>query len=447
MKVGLVSSRYYVDIVKNIVKQEFDDIDLVPLTYANFAEATELVRRYQSRFDALIFSGRGAFESSAASVSQTVIWRILTRHSDRLLRTLLIASIQGMDITHISCDTYDKTILNEVFKEIGIKNPCIQVYPYGENPTHPTYLDDLIQFHVNNYQSGKANFCITLLNHVYKELSNQGVPCYFALPTYQCVRETLQDVRLRYMAQYNQRSQIVVLMAKIDTPNKYSIIGKDEYQFHADKQIISEHIYRFANKIKAAVLETSYNTYILFSTKHILESETKGFNRIALLDDIEQSALHTVSVGIGYGITASEAKYHAVLAMEKAESIPKCSAYMMAEDGRCYGPLSQEERQQPLQPIIDEKLYRIASNTQLSINRINQLNTIMRRNRQDCFTTKELAAQCNISIRSMDRILNRLEEKGYAELVGRRIVGKTGRPSRIMRLCFDGSNRQNNIRL
>jgi len=436
MKIGLVSSRYFVDIVQKVVHKEFDDIELVPLTYKNFTEATELVNRHQSKFDALVFSGRGAFESAAASVKQKVIWRILTRNCDRLLRTLLIAAMDEIDITRISCDTYDKAIIMEVFHEIGINNPRIIVYPYGENPTHPTYLDDLIQFHTENYQSGKISFCITLLNHVYQELSKRGVPCYFALPTYQCIRETLQDVRLSYLVQRNQRSQIVVLIIKIDTPDKYSVIGKDEYQFYEDKQVISEYVYRFANRIQAAVLELSFNTYILFSTKHILESETCGLNRISLLDDIEQNSLHSVSVGIGYGITASEAKYHAVIAMEKAEGIPKCCAYMISEDGRCYGPLSQEEHQNPSQPIIDEKLYHIASVTQLSINRINQLNSIIRRTKQECFTAKELAAHCNITVRSMDRILNLLEEKGYAEVVGRRIIGKTGRPSRIIRLRF-----------
>ncbi len=440
MRVGFVSSRYFVDIMQRVAQREFDDIQLVPLTYKNFSEAAQMVREHQNEFDALIFSGNGAFDCSATSVKQTIIWRILTMHGDRLTRALLLASIGGYDLTRISCDGYQKDILTDIYEEIGIKKPYILFYPDGEDLTDPSHVDKIARFHLHSYQSGTVSCCITLFHYVYQYLIDRGIPCFFALPTYHCARETLQNVRLSYIAQHNQRSQIAVLMIKIDTPSKYSVIGQDEYQFHADKQVISDYVYRFASKIQAAVLEISYNTYLLFSTRHILEDETSGFTDIALLGEVGQSALHSVSVGIGYGTTAAAAKYNAIVAMEKAEKITGCSAYLLTEDGNCYGPLAQTEQRRPVKSTIDKRLYQIASDSQLSINRISQLNTIVQHHCQDCFTTKELAEQCGITTRSMDRILNRLEQAGYAMLVGKKVIAETGRPSRIMRLLFAQSN-------
>ncbi|WP_243161261.1 hypothetical protein [Clostridioides difficile] len=49
------------------------------------------------------------------------------------------------------------------------------------------------------------------------------------------------------------------------------------------------------------------------------------------------------------------------------------------------------------------------------------------------FTSKELATICGISIRTMDRIILRLCDSGYCEVVSEQLMSKYGRHSRILR--------------
>ena len=50
------------------------------------------------------------------------------------------------------------------------------------------------------------------------------------------------------------------------------------------------------------------------------------------------------------------------------------------------------------------------------------------------FTSRELAAICGVSVRTMDRIILKLCDAGYCEVISEKLMHKSGRPSRILRL-------------
>ena len=56
----------------------------------------------------------------------------------------------------------------------------------------------------------------------------------------------------------------------------------------------------------------------------------------------------------------------------------------------------------------------------------------------DTMTSEELAQRLNITARSVNRIIARLEEKGCVTIVGKRSTGK-GRPARVMKFILPDS--------
>ena len=86
---------------------------------------------------------------------------------------------------------------------------------------------------------------------------------------------------------------------------------------------------------------------------------------------------------------------------------------------------------------INKRFYKIADESQVSLNKIFQIYNIMEREQKKNFTSKELATKCGISIRSMDRIIEKLENAGYIEIVGKNIITQYGRPSRIIKINFN----------
>ena len=268
-------------------------------------------------------------------------------------------------------------------------------------------------------------------------LKKNGIYCFTAYPSRAVIRETLSKLYLKHQAIQNQKSKIVILSIEIDLPSEYSVISKDEYSYIHEKMELLEMIYKFAQDIKAAVVEASYNTFLLFSTKNVLELETDNFKNISLLNEISKNSLHTVSIGIGYGSTAQDAKYNANLGVIKSKQYNINSAYIVYENNKIEGPImANNKNYETKNNLIDKKLALISETSGVSINTVFTIYNIISKYKKTHFTSKELSEACNLSTRNINRIITKLEINGYCSIVGKKIVNNTGRPSRIIKFNF-----------
>ncbi|WP_304159702.1 winged helix-turn-helix transcriptional regulator [Fusobacterium ulcerans] len=434
MKVGLVASSSYIEKINMVVKKEFDQINITNIIYDDYKKVPEMLEKIQKKYDVLMFTGMLCYKYALQHIQPETIWEKFPRHGDRLLRALLEVIERGYDIKNISFDTYSKDVLEEIYAEIGFAHD-LKIQVINESILDVEYNNRVFEFHRANYRQGKTSCCITALYKVTKMLEKEGIPHIVAVPTYNTIRESFKKAYLKYQAKINQKSQLVVLSICINIPKEYSINDKNEYRYILDKMKVSEQIYFFAQKIQAAVIEPSKDSYLLFSTKEILESETDNLYNIELFENLKNQIFNSISIGIGYGETAIEAKYNANIAMEKAKQKGENILYVIYSGNRIYGPIKYNNTDDSLE--INKRFYKIADESQVSLNKIFQIYNIIEREQKKNFTSKELATKCGISIRSMDRIIEKLENAGYIEIVGKNIITQYGRPSRIIKINFN----------
>ena len=201
-----------------------------------------------------------------------------------------------------------------------------------------------------------------------------------------------------------------------------------------EKNKLSEIIYLFAQNIKAAVTEVSFNTYQLVSTRNILEVETNNFRTFSILDSVSKNSLHTLSIGFGYGKTADEAKSNANLAMMKSQKTAENCVYVIYENKEVLGPIKNTFLETDNK--IDSKLLSISEKCNISLNKIFNIYNAINKYKKNTFTPKELSNICKISIRSTNKLLTILENNGYTEIVGKKFSEGSGRPSRIIKFRF-----------
>lgn len=437
MKVGIVAPFELIEKINLEIKNKFKYMEYTNIIYAEYKEAVSRLENRQKCFDAVLFGGQTPYNYAKKYMEPVIVWEYIPRHGSSLLNALLKASRSGYDISKASFDSYSSSLLYETYDEIGIQRENLDIYIARENPLEYGYLDDVYTFHKKNYEERRVSCCISALFSVHQRLCEEKIPCILLEPTINVIRDALYKLNLQHIAQINQNRQIVVLSIDISTPDEYSLLNYNEYQFVLDRMKISEQIYLFAEKIQAAVLEVSFNSYFLFSTRNILEVETDNFRKIDLFNRINKEALGSISMGIGYGGTAREAKYNANLGMLKAKKFGKNSVCVVYENEKMLGPIEFEGREGLQGNRIDEKILNIAEKSQIGVNTIFKLYDIINRYKQDCFTSKELAKIHGISVRNMDRILNKLEEAGFAKVAGKKAAADAGRPSRIMKLYFE----------
>ncbi|MGN1032365.1 MAG: hypothetical protein ACI4PU_02785, partial [Intestinibacter sp.] len=263
-------------------------------------------------------------------------------------------------------------------------------------------------------------------------LNSENIQNYMAIPTENVIKDTFQKVLLRYTAKINKNSQVVAISIQIDLPSEYSLISKNEYYYIKEKNRLSELIYEFAQNIEAAVIEVSFNTFLMFTTQEILEKETENFKKIAILNYISEKSLHIVSVGIGYGKTAGEAKYNSNSAMIKSKEYVENTAFVIYEDGYIIGPIHTNKEKE--KQSIEDKILEISFKTNIGVNKVLAIYNAIDNYKTKYFTASELARYCDMPERTINRVLNKLEEFGYVEIVGKQFPKGSGRPKRVMKI-------------
>ena len=439
MKVGVIGPSQIVAKAVQLIRKEFPQIEPVEYVYAIYTETPAMLKYHQLEVDALLFTGKTPYTLAGKQLKQIVPWEYVPRSGSSLLRVLLYAKMwTDYDICNISFDTYNQDLLHEAYREIGIPVDQLKIFISQESMIPGDYHRQICDFHRYNFANRHVSCCITALQAVYDELRADNIPCLLLEPTANVMRETIYKLQLKYLVKLSQQSQLVSLYIQIDPPNDLSLMADDEYEAALNRTKVSEQVYLFAQRIQAAVIETGEKKYLLFTTMQLLENETNSLKNLDLLHAVQSNTNSTVSVGIGYGRTANAAKSGANRGMLHAAKKGGNLAFIVFDGKKIIGPLASiAPNKEPNNPVIDEKYLRIAEKVGVSINTAYKLHCITTQLGRNEFTVKELAPLFGVTARTMNRIIEKFEAKGYCKLVGKRILGAAGRPTRIIQLLLD----------
>jgi hypothetical protein len=434
VRLGIIGSLRLVEKVHGVIKCSFSQIEPVDLAYRNYKEAPAIAQYHQQLLDAILFTGTTPYMLARDFIKPSVICDYLPRSGSSLLRALLEAVlIKNYDVCNVSFDTYDEKSIYKAYAEIGINSDKLKLYSV-ERPPYGANMESLIAAHERNYYKKGVSFCLTPLSSVYEQLQAKNIPCIRIDPTTSIIEQTLQKLQLSHLAYRNQESQIVALSVQIDPHGEYFFFNDNEYQYVIEKTKVTNQIYLFAQRIQAAIIETGLRDYLLFSTRFILENVTDNLQNIDLLNSIQQNTSSTVSLGIGYGKTAREAKQAAGIAMSRANRMGGNMAFVLFNGKDYIGPIKNSENKNDAGEKFDSKFHVISEKTGLSINTIFRLFSICQLHTKNSFTPKELAGFFGVTQRTMNRLIAKLEKNGFCEVIGNKIMSNTGRPSRIIQL-------------
>ncbi len=440
IKLGIVGHRGSIARIRDIIHAHFNDIEIVEIIFEEYSQTTNLInylKVQEKNLNGILFTGKIPYEIVNNQMISIKPWSYIKRENDQLIRTFLEAKLlYQYDVQNISIDSYSQEAVETIYEELNIKKNDYKAFVSTTNILNSHLLEILKEFHANNYFNNHVSVCITGILSIYEHLFSKGIPCIMIEPTTEAIKQAIQQFRLKHEFSVVEDRQIVVISIEIDMPNEYSLINENEYQLMLNKMKVTEEIYLFAQKIQAAVVEIGFRGYLLFSTKKILEIETNNINDLKILASVSLNTANTISMGVGYGITAREAKYNANQGMIKARNEGGNKGYLVFYN-KYIGPIISEKTLKTEEiNAIDASYLRIADKAEISINTIYKLHCVMEQSKKNSFTSIELAEELGISVRSVNRILSKLELNGYIEQVGKKVVSGAGRPSRIIKILF-----------
>lgn len=433
MKILYVGPEMVTEKLEAVSREYFPSLETDSLKYKNYTEAPALIEGYKGKTDAILFGGKTPFKHYEKNVKNKVLCDYIPRHDTTLYRAMFEAVyLRKYDVSRLSIDTYDEKITRRLYNEIGIAYRENQMYFAEQRILEEGYTEYVLDFHRNNYEKNHVNCCITGLEQVYYVLEREGLPVVLCLPSEDTIRQSINSLQARIRAQKNCENQIVVVAVKIDMPSEYSLMKDDEYAYLSQRLKILDRLYHFNNRLEGVLVEQGRSEFMIFTTKKVIESETSNFKDIYLLNLLQDVSMLNTYIGIGYGNTANSSKFNAYKGIRMAQRHGGQAAYAVLEDGEVVGPVgsSSNGRQQE---NFDERFYQIARETGLSANTVYKIFSSITKEGKTEFTSKELAGICGVSVRTMDRIVLKLCDAGYCEVISEKLMSKYGRPSRILR--------------
>ncbi len=437
--IGIVGHMDNINRILSVIDSHFPSVKGHPIEIHDMGQiqtAITFLKEHINEFDGILFTGKILYDIMNHRMHSQSPWVYLENDACQLQRILLEAShIHNMPITNISIDSYSENDVEMVYRDFGLDRQKYAAKVSGVDLFNQSLMEDLFSFHKNNYLACRDSLAITGVSTVYKMLQDGGVPSMLLTPNISSIKNKIYSLLEKIKYEDLTVSQIVVISLEIDITEEYDLTSENEYSIMLKKTRITEEVYKFAQRIQAAVVETERN-YLLFTTKQIVEFETRSLSVLPILQSIEKKTASTVSVGIGFGITAREAKSNAIVGKNKA---------LKMGGNQCFVVRNRKniERITPLENALSTQtdpdalpFKEISENSGVSVNSIYQLKCIMDIYKKDTFTSLELSEEFGNSLRSMNRIIEKLELAGYVEVTGKKIIGKAGRPSRILKLLI-----------
>lgn len=418
--------------IRELIYREFSYIQDEYLIYDTYESAVAQLADNQQTYDSIFFAGPYIYNYMISRLRQLNHWSVFPRSSNTMLRAISKAALSGWDILRLSIDTYSKHAVAEAYQELSIREDTLALPVYNDMDDMD-FTQNALQYHLENLKAGKASGIITVSSGVVSELEKRRIPYIAAVPTLDTIWETLFNTVQYHRAQKNILGQIAVIYININFPPEHSLLLSDEYSFMLEKMKIIKEVYKYADRLSASVAEESIYNFILFSTYGALDLETAHFRKFELLNWLERVTCYSVSIGLGNGETAIDARHNAFRAMLRAKNHEQNAAYVLINGQEPMGPyLGDTVQKQP--EDLPEEFQRIMSKTNISSNTIHRLYTWVLKENIDFFTSKELADGLKMSKRSADRLIEKLLSADLAVLSTEQIKGERGRPTRIIRL-------------
>lgn len=434
MKILYIGPKMGAEKAMEVSKKNFQNLEMDCIVYEGFMETAARLERYTGKADAILFGGKTPFKAFEKTKREIDIpYDYIPRHDTTLYRALMEATyVLKCDISRLSVDTFDKKTTERLYQEVGVEFNEDHMFFADQDYKQEDYAEYIINFHRQLYERKQVCCCITGLEEAYYTLRKEGIPVINCIPSEDTIIQSLKNLQLRCIAKKNNENQIVVVAIKLDMPSEYSLMREDEYAYLTQRIKILERLYHFSSRINGVLVEQGKSEFMIFTTKKNLELETKNFKDIYLTDLLREVSVINTYIGIGYGKTAVESKYNAYESIKMAQRHGGSAVYVVFESGEIMGPLESAINGKKKENF-DERFYQIARETGLSINTVYKIFSNVAREGQQEFTSKELASICDVSVRTMDRIILKLCDAGYCEVISEKLVGKYGRPSRILR--------------
>ncbi|WP_240633029.1 hypothetical protein [Paenibacillus montanisoli] len=436
--IGIIGPEALVSRILKVL-QAFPSFRPRPMIYEDESEAPGLAEALETEVEVILVSGPVAYgrirDQTDVKVAlhhvpltDTGFYRALSRLKNR--------HAEGRRL-RVSIDTLSKP---EVSKLLGEINET-RVEAIHVDGSMYASKDALIAFHMAEHASGKCDAAMTADESVARSLTKLGIPNEWMIPTDQNITVALERALLSTESRQNREAQIVVGLMKLDRFENLVHGHASEHGVQKLQLDIHRMLLDYAESLEGYLTPLAGDVFLFFTTRGIFERATGGYKSIPLGKSVNERFGLSLSIGIGFGRSASEAGTHARMALRKSKEAGGDTCFIVGEDQTVIGPLAVTDPLEAALSITDKALLKRSEDAGMTSGYLSRLMAQVARTGKTDYMVHELASILDVTVRSTHRLLLQWMDHGLVRIAGVEKVPK-GRPRQIYRLAFLGENEQ-----
>lgn len=409
---------------------KFPSLLLTGYPYQTYLQAPEIFQSVVPDSEVALFTGPVPYHYVISEV-QPPIPALYVPYTAAWLYPSLFKVKEKFDVCRVSIDIFARSTVEEAYRELNL--PTENVYTRDHHGL--VTKDELVKFHSEHYRQGKTSVALTSFRAAYRELVSLGVPCLNVVPTEAVISETLEKAYLIGDGLRSRETQIVVGVMEPDHFEHSA--GLSPYEIQHLRLQMQQTLLRYVEEIDGYLtFSGGGDEYVFFTTRGLFEKSTDWCTSVPLVSRMKETLNVTVSMGVGFGLTAIQAGTHARIALEKAKETGGDACFVLLENKHLLGPLGSTRAVDYRLRTLEPELLAQAEAAGMTSVAFNRLMACATRLRQDTFTANELAPILGVSVRSTHRLLNQLVAAGQARVVGEEKLLTRGRPRQVYKILI-----------
>lgn len=430
IRIGIIGPKVIVDKIMKVI-ETFPSFAPVPLVFMHEDEAPILAEQVNGDVEVLILSDPLSHRKVKEQMTLTLPVLHVPVTDAGLYKALFYAQRSGKLSGGISVDTLTEVMVRRTLKDMGIMDIESMIY---DGPAYAS-ITKLTDFHETNYNSGDCSIVFTGMESVAHELNIKGIPNVWLLPSDQDIVVSLERALLSTTSRRSKEGQIVVGMINVDDFGTQALKRNSEHEVQKLKLDIHRMVLDYVESLDGYLTHMGGDEYLFFTTRGIFERETGGYKTIPLAKDVNKTHGISLSIGMGFGRTASAAGTSARIAMRKAKEAGGNACFIVREDGTLIGPLEMADPVQDMLSSTDAALIKHAEDAGMTSAYLSKLLQQRARFGKYEYKVHELANLLDITVRSAHRLLLLWIDNDLVEIAGLEKVPR-GRPRQIFQFTF-----------
>ncbi|MHA0858236.1 hypothetical protein [Paenibacillus sp. CMAA1364] len=430
IKIGIIGTETLVDKIMGVI-QSFPTFVPITRIVTHEEDSVLFAEQLSNDVELLLLSGPLTHRRVKEIVPLSIPVHYVPLTGAGLYKALFHSMQSGKLRGGISVDTLTKTIVMRTLQDLDLEATRVVVY---DGPAYAS-PEQLIAFHQTQAESGNCSMALTGVEQVAQQLTNMQVSNEWLVPSEQDIIVSLERALLSSESRRGKESQIVVGMINVDDFGKLVMKRNSEHDVQKLKLDIHRMVLGYVESLDGYLTSLGGDEYLFFTTRGIFERETSGYKTIPLAKDANISLGISLSMGIGFGISANVAGMNARIALRKSKEAGGNTCFIVREDQTLIGPLEMADPVQTVLSPMDAELVKRAEDAGMTSAYLSKLLNQMARFGKNEYTVHDLASLLDVTVRSAHRLLLLWIDNGLVDIAGLEKMPK-GRPRQIFRVII-----------